>query len=850
MKHALKIPLVGKILLFGVFAGLIQCAVAIVAHAQPASVIITSPASGSIVSGVVTFACANPGGTANLYIDEKFVAYSTYSWDTTKFADGSHYLLCNGYRDGSLVGSASEYVTVSNQAPTPTPTTAPTPAPVTITSPASGSTVSGVVTFACTNPGGTANLYIDDKFVAYSTYSWDTTKFANGSHYLVCNGYRNGSLVGSVSEYVTVSNNAPTPTPTATPTPIPTATPTPKPPTPTPTPKPPTPTPTPTPKPSPTPTPNASISGEVTGGLGPVAGSQVTLYRAGQSAYKTGAAVLGSATTDSQGKFTIGFSQPTPHALLYLVALGGNAGAGSNSAIGMMGVVGLSNKPASSVTLNELTTVAGEWALSQFIDSTGQKAGAPLSNTIGITNAAAQASDNLVDIATGHPASRLPTASQCASGLPPINCDALDRLNTLANIVAACVQSSGPSAMLPSCAAATKACDIVLACSGTPADGTTLQAAHAIATNPVSNVSQLFAAQSLAQPYQPVLNAAPEGFEIALNIVPVVDDFNNPLGIVPDLSGNLWIANAAGNSVIKLSPTGRLVGDFAPVGAKFNAPYDLAISAGGNVWVTNSAAASVTELDPAGNLIANRSPAGALINRPHGVEIDAAKNLWIANFAGNSVSELVASSGYASGLNFAPAGADFSGPLELAIDTGGNVWVSNVLRDSISELTASSGYVDGFNFAPAAAFLSAPAGLGLDASNNVWAANSNGLNISELIASSGYTTGASLSPPGALLFTPTGLKLDSAGNIWAVNFDAGSLSELFAGCTSTTCNGLSLFPLGADLNAPYGITVDASGNIWITSPGNDSVSEFIGLAAPTGVSAQCLKNGQAASCLP
>jgi hypothetical protein len=84
----------------------------------------------------------------------------------------------------------------ASPSPTPSPTSTPTPEPVTITSPTSGSTVSGVVTFTCSNPGGTANLYIDGTFVGYSPYSWNTTKFANASHYLVCNGYRSGVLSG------------------------------------------------------------------------------------------------------------------------------------------------------------------------------------------------------------------------------------------------------------------------------------------------------------------------------------------------------------------------------------------------------------------------------------------------------------------------------------------------------------------------------------------------------------------------------------------------------------------------------------------------------------------------------
>jgi streptogramin lyase len=576
----------------------------------------------------------------------------------------------------------------------------------------------------------------------------------------------------------------------------------------------------------------------------------VTLYRAGQDAYRTGATVLGSATTGSKGDFTIEFTPPARPGLLYLVAVGGNAGGGSNSTIGLMGVVGLSNAAADSVTLNELTTVAGEWALAQFLDSTGQQAGAPLSNAVGIANAAAQASDNLADIETGEPAIHLPSTAECESGVPPVNCDALERLNTLANIIAGCVQSSGPSAILPSCAAATNACDIVLACSGTPLGGTTLQAAHAIATNPLSNVSQLFAAQDLPPPYQPILPDPPEGFEIALNVAALVAGFRSPLSCETDLSGDLWVANAGGNTVIKLSPVGRFIGKFAPEGAKFNEPFDMAISAKNNVWVTNSGGTSVTELDSDGNLIGNHSPAGALINQPFGIELDAANNVWIGNYGNNSVSELLASDNYASGRNFAPTGAALNGPVEIVVDTSGNVFTGNFKGNSVSELTASSGYTTGINFAPAGALFASPKGLGLDASDNVWAANFTGVNASELIASAGYTTGLSFSPTGAALSAPASLQLDSAGNVWMANFDGGALSELLSGCTSESCIGQSFAPAGADLNSPYGIAVDSSGNVWVTNSGNNSVGEFIGLAAPTGVPSECLKDGRSQSCLP
>ena len=100
--------------------------------------------------------------------------------------------------------------------------------------------------------------------------------------------------------------------------------------------------------------------------------------------------------------------------------------------------------PSTQLTVDELTTVGTAYALNQFADGSGQNMGAPLSNTIGLSNAAKLATTNLVTTATGGPASFLPTSAQCSQASPPANCTTLMQMDTLANILAACVNSSGP----------------------------------------------------------------------------------------------------------------------------------------------------------------------------------------------------------------------------------------------------------------------------------------------------------------------------------------------------------------------------------------------------------------------
>jgi hypothetical protein len=177
---------------------------------SPSTVSITNPAADSTVSATVAFSCTDtaPGAVVGLYIDDVYVAAGnspfTFSWDTTSASNGNHYLVCNGYVNGSTNGSAAENVTVNNLTP-PTPT-------ISITNPPANSTVSATVAFSCTDtaPDATVILYIDDVYVAGGnsplTFSWDTTAASNGSHYLVCNGYVNGGTNGSAAENVTVSN--------------------------------------------------------------------------------------------------------------------------------------------------------------------------------------------------------------------------------------------------------------------------------------------------------------------------------------------------------------------------------------------------------------------------------------------------------------------------------------------------------------------------------------------------------------------------------------------------------------------------------------------------------------------
>ena len=583
--------------------------------------------------------------------------------------------------------------------------------------------------------------------------------------------------------------------------------------------------------------PKPAISGFVRGGGSGISGAQVAVYQAGASGYGAGAVELATTTSARNGSFSFksvacqtgGSVSPQ----IYLVATGGTAkGQGAaNSAIALSTAIGACGSlPKSTVVINEATTVATVWALSQFVDASGGNIGTSSTNETGLDNSAAIISAyDLVDVHTGLAPPTFP--SGVSSPTPT--------LYTLANIVSGCVNSDGPTSA---------ACQALFT-AATPGGGstptTTLEAALDIARNPANNVDGLFALMPVSPPFTPDLSAAPDSWALALNFAAPSAGFNAPYSLAVDAGGNVWVANAGGDSVSELVAASGYTTELnlSPTGAALSFPVSIAVDAASNVWAVNFDSDSVSELTAASNYASglNFAAAGAAFDGPLAIALDAGGNVWAANYFGNTMSELTAASSYATGLNFAAAGAAFNAPLAIALDAAGNVWAANYSGNSISELTASSSYATGLNFAAAGAAFDSPIWVALDNADNAWATNVVGNSVSELTAASSYATGVKFAPAGALFDGSNSLAFDGAGNIWVSNGNGDSVSELTA--SSSYATALNFAPEFM-IAAPFQIALDASGNVWLANNYDDSMTELIGIAAPILTPTQaCLIKG-------
>ena len=170
-------------------------------------------------------AADNVGVTkVELYVGGVLLATDTlapwsFSWDTTKKANGTYAVNARAYdAAGHVTASAYVNITVSNGTTT-IKTTDTAPPTVAIASP-TGGTVSGIVPVnvnAADNVGVTkVELYVGGVLLATDTlapwsFSWDTTKKANGTYAVNARAYdAAGHVTASPYVNITVSNSTTT----------------------------------------------------------------------------------------------------------------------------------------------------------------------------------------------------------------------------------------------------------------------------------------------------------------------------------------------------------------------------------------------------------------------------------------------------------------------------------------------------------------------------------------------------------------------------------------------------------------------------------------------------------------
>jgi hypothetical protein len=637
-----------------------------------------------------------------------------------------------------------------------------------------------------------------------------------------------------------------------------------------------------------------AMQGTVHGGQFPVVGATVRLYEIGAtqtSAAGYGAALgtpLGTATTAADGTWAMGGTSPNPltpctngNDELYLVASGGAGGSSSqnvtsNTALVMTSVGGpCNNQFTNSFNIDEVTTVATEYALSGFSTDYQHVGTSPQSgtcpgpscnpgNSIGLTNAFATVT-NLVNLTSGQ-ANSIPPAYVT----PPTNGIAdvwsaivpYDTINTLANVLATCVNASG--------GATDPACTSLFSFTGgtnslPPSQGhgvtslvatNTADAALYIAENPGlpassgwpnNNLVAVWSLPTGTVPFGPVLGVAPPDFTLALSFVggglggTTTTSVSRATQLTIDLKGGVWIVDSGHTNVASLSnlgtplspttqltATGALVaggmGGYKPSGLVGTSIVFLDTDQQGNVWIPDGT-----------NCLIGISSTGAQLNSgaPYSVcpstgansaAVDASNNVWVSGPGPSFISAISNPSGTAL---FAPVTGGLSTLTGfLAPDESGNVWFTDGGQ-------GNGGYVNGTGTvtipwpsafgAPGAfgAFGPLGAGSGGNGGLALWIPEDSVNTIQPVNATTPYGN------PGATFIPEAGMWEIQADGLGRYFFSStnGYVAEFTSNEAqispgSPTNVGYTGGSAVTGLSNPEGMAIDQSGNVWLCNQNN------------------------------
>jgi hypothetical protein len=643
-----------------------------------------------------------------------------------------------------------------------------------------------------------------------------------------------------------------------------------------------------------------ALKGKVMAGNLPVSGANVQLYAAGTTGYGSASSPLvisnGSTTvsTGTDGSFAIpaGYACPAQTTELYLVALGGSpGGATSNPELGLMTAIGPCSNLSSSVSIvvNEITTVASIWALVPFTSTDYAHIGSSSSNyTNGFANAFATV-NNLVDITAGQAFSLTPAGF----GTVPQS-----EINTLADAIDTCAATAGGTPGDGSaCGAFFVAANVSPVGMGITSNAPTnvLAAVLEVAQYPSNSYGSPnsgaalynLASAAATQPFEPVLNIAPNDWSIAISFTGgglggarQASPQSSSMAI--DGSGNVWIANGRISSISELSNLGAPLSPFT-TGTSFassggfkvggvNNPIQIALDQQGNAWTLNGDN-TLSELNFEGTAV-NGSPfayAGKQSDTAAGMAIDGNGFVWVAD--SGSPGDVAEYAGYnaeingnpvANGTPVSPAGGfvnGINGPNgAIAVDGSGTVWVLDQGNYAAAELNSSSGALGltdyGYLVNPSTGNLYMPLdpvlnsgqfgnSMAIDNAGDVYIPNSNTsqfAQIYELEAGGSTATDGGVGKSLSLSIPPVypSIAIDGSGSLWLETYpntnngQPSALANLSASGASLNQNLSAPGLTGPNIgNGTAGIAVDASGNLWVlTAASSSTVTEFVGVATP------------------
>ncbi len=286
--------------------------------------------------------------------------------------------------------------------------------------------------------------------------------------------------------------------------------------------------------------------------------------------------------------------------------------------------------------------------------------------------------------------------------------------------------------------------------------------------------------------------------------------FTSPVGLAMDSNGNIYVSDTGNDLIRKITPAAvvsTLAGSAGLPGtangtndtARFNVPFGITVDSADNIYVVDAANNTIRKVTLSGVVTTPAGLAGtagsvdgigdqARLNSPRGVAAGNSTDLVIADFGNSSVRKAIGGTnvftltgavGGTGSQDGSATTARFNFPAGTAVDAAGNVYVADEQNDAIRKITplgdvstfaGTMGVVGTRDDTGTNAMFNRPLGLAFDTGGTLYVADAHNHTIRKITSDGVVLTFAGLAGTSgtndgvgtnALFNTPFALAIDA-----------------------------------------------------------------------------------------
>ena len=316
----------------------------------------------------------------------------------------------------------------------------------------------------------------------------------------------------------------------------------------------------------------------------------------------------------------------------------------------------------------------------------------------------------------------------------------------------------------------------------------------------------------------------------------VVDGLLHPHGVAVDGSGNLYIADANNNRVLKETLSAGTYTQSVLVSGLLT-PAAVAVDGSGDVYIADAGDGLLLKEAPSGGSY-TQTLVGTGLTNDNGVAVDGTGNVYIADSGNNRVLLETLSGGTYTQTTI---GSGFSNPQSVAVDGNWNVYIADSGSNRVLEETLTSG---SYTQSPLFTGLNNPLGVAVDGVGNVYIANASaGQILMETLSDGSYTQTTLASG----LSSPQTMVIDRTGNVFVTDSNNNQvLEENVANAPNLSFASTHVGLTSSD--SPEAVTVENIGNtaLLFTAAGLVAPADFSQVAG-SGSPVDCVNSGSVAA---